>query len=138
MNSPLVSVIIPTYKRPDMIARAIDSVLNQTYKNIEIIVVDDNDPSFWERKATAEVMNQYESNLKVTYIQHECNRNGSVARNTGWRHAKGMYITFLDDDDEISPRKIQVQVECLEKLDRAWGACYTAYHTLMLREVPTP
>lgn len=127
----LVSVIIPTYKRPDMIARAVNSVLNQTYPNIEIIVVDDNDPSFPERKATEEIMKQYEDNPKVAYIQHECNKNGSAARNTGWRLAKGEYITYLDDDDEISPRKIQAQVECLEALDDSWGACYTAYHTLM-------
>ena len=129
---PLVSVIIPTYKRPNVIARAVDSVLKQTYDNIEIFVVDDNDPSFLERIATEEVMAQYENNPKVTYIQHDCNKNGSAARNTGWRHAKGKYITYIDDDDEISPLKIQKQVECLEQLDESWGACYTAYHTLML------
>lgn len=132
MNNPLVSIVIPTYKRPNMIARAVDSVLCQTYKNIEIFVVDDNDPSFPEREATEEVMKLYESNSKITYIQHDKNRNGSAARNTGWRKARGKYITFLDDDDEISPRKIQTQVECLEALDESWGACYTAYHTLML------
>ena len=130
-QKPLVSVVIPTYKRPDMIARAVESVLNQTYDNIEIFVVDDNDPSFPERKATEEVMAQFESNPQVTYIQHECNKNGSAARNTGWRQANGDYITYLDDDDEISPRKIQAQVECLEALDESWRACYTAYHTLM-------
>lgn len=130
-QKPLVSVVIPTYKRPDMIARAVKSVFNQTYENIEIFVVDDNNPSSPERKATEEVMTQFESNPRVSYIQHKCNKNGSAARNTGWRQAKGEYITFLDDDDEISPRKIQVQVECLEALDKSWGACYTAYHTLM-------
>jgi glycosyltransferase involved in cell wall biosynthesis len=114
-----------------MIARAVDSVLNQTYENIEIFVVDDNDPSFLERKATEKVMKQYENNPKVSYIKHESNKNGSAARNTGWRLAKGEYITYLDDDDEISPKKIQAQVECLKKLDDSWGACYTAYHTLM-------
>lgn len=131
LMKPLVSVVIPTYKRPDMIARAVDSVLNQTYKNIEIFVVDDNNPFFPERKATEKVMKQYENNPKVSYIKHDCNKNGSAARNSGWRLAKGEYITYLDDDDEISPRKIQAQVECLETLDDSWGACYTAYHTLM-------
>lgn len=131
MESSLVSVIIPTYKRPDMISRAVDSVLNQTYENIEIFVVDDNNPTFPERTATEKVMKQYENNTKVSYIKHECNKNGSAARNTGWRLARGKYITYLDDDDEISPNKIQAQVECLDKLDDSWGACYTAYHTLM-------
>ena len=131
MKNSLVSIVIPTYKRPDMLARAIDSVLNQTYENVEIFVVDDNAPSFPERMATEEIMKQYDSNPKVTYIKHDYNKNGSAARNTGWHLAKGKYITFLDDDDEISPRKIQAQVECLESLDDTWGACYTAYHTLM-------
>lgn len=132
MDSPLVSVVIPTFKRPEMLSRAVESVLNQTYANIEIFVVDDNDPLFPERDATEKVMERFKSNSKVKYIQHESNKNGSAARNTGWRCAKGKYITFLDDDDEISPRKIQAQVECLESLDESWGACYTAYHTLML------
>ena len=128
---PLVSVVIPTYKRPDMIERAVNSVLNQSYTNIEIFVVDDNSPSFPERHQTEIVMKQFEGNHQVTYLKHDKNMNGSAARNTGWQHAKGKYITFLDDDDEISPRKIQAQVECLEALDETWGACYTRYHTLM-------
>ncbi|NYI50808.1 glycosyltransferase family 2 protein [Macellibacteroides fermentans] len=131
MNNPLVSVIIPTYKRPDMIFRAVNSVLKQTYDNIEIFVVDDNNPKFPEREATEEVMSQFKNNHNVIYLKHDKNRNGSAARNTGWRISSGKYITFLDDDDEISPNKIQKQVECLESLDDSWGACYTAYHTLM-------
>lgn len=131
MNNPLVSVIIPTYKRPDTIIRAVDSVLNQTYPYIEVVVVDDNDPSFPERKVTEDIMLRYKTDLRVSYLQHDKNKNGSAARNTGWRHAKGVYITFLDDDDEIAPNKIEEQVKCLEALDDSWGACYTAYHTLM-------
>ena len=126
-----VTIVIPTFKRPNMIARAVNSVLCQTYTNLEVIVVDDNDPSYPERRETEEVMSQFVKDSRVTYIKHDKNRNGSAARNTGWRHAKGDYITFLDDDDEISPLKIQRQVECLESLDDSWGACYTAYHTLM-------
>lgn len=131
MNKVLVSVIIPTYKRPQFIARAVNSVLQQTYANVEIIVVDDNDPTYPDRKATEKVMEQYHDNPQVIYLQHDKNRNGSAARNTGWRQAKGKYITFLDDDDEIASTKIEKQVNCLETLDDSWGACYTAYHTLM-------
>lgn len=126
-----VSVIIPTFKRPDTISRAVTSVLNQTYKNIEVIVVDDNDPSYPEREVTCRVMSQFNSDNRVVYIKHDRNKNGSAARNTGWRAAQGEYITFLDDDDEISPNKIKAQVDCLEALDNTWGACYTAYHILM-------
>lgn len=124
---PLVSVVIPTYKRPTDLKRAVDSVLNQDYKNIEIFVVDDNNAGTPERAETENLMKQYAENTKVKYLKHDKNRNGSAARNTGWKSAKGKYITYLDDDDEISKSKIKKQVECLEALDDSWGACYTAY-----------
>ena len=126
-STPLVSVIIPTYNRPMYLKRCIDSVLNQTYKNIELFVVDDNNPETDARKETESVMLSYIENPKVTYLQHERNKNGSAARNTGWKKSKGKYITFLDDDDEIAPSKMEKQVKCLEKLDKSWGACYTGY-----------
>jgi glycosyltransferase involved in cell wall biosynthesis len=123
----LVSVIIPTYKRSDTLPRAINSVLNQTYKSIEIIVVDDNDPLTEFRGATEKVMEQYLENPYVTYIKHEKNKNGSAARNTGFMSSNGEYIMFLDDDDEFLPRKISEQVKCMEKKDKSWGACYSSY-----------
>ena len=129
-NSPLVSVVIPTYSRPIYLKRCIDSVLNQTYANIEIIVVDDNNPLTAEREQTEKVMSAYGNITNVCYLQHEKNKNGSAARNTGWRCARGAYITFLDDDDVIEPLKIEKQVECLEKLDSSWGACYTGYRLI--------
>lgn len=131
MKDKLVSVVIPTFKRPKMLCRVIDSVLNQTYANVEIIIVDDNNPNTQERIETEILMKQYSEEIRIIYIKHETNRNGSAARNTGWKAASGEYITFVDDDDEISPLKIQKQVECLESLDKSWGACYTAYHVLM-------
>lgn len=112
-NIILVSVIIPTYRRADMLQRAIDSVLNQTYKNIEIIVVDDNNPGTIFRKNTEQLMNQYEKNNKVIYVKHDRNKNGATARNTGMSYSKGDYICFLDDDDLYKPEKIQKQIEYL-------------------------
>lgn len=123
---PLVSVVIPTYKRPDMLVRAIRSVLNQTYKPIEIIVVDDNGKNLEEQLRTEALIQDFKE--VISYIVHEKNKGGSAARNTGWREAKGKYITYLDDDDEINSEKISEQVKCLEALDDSWGACYTAYH----------
>jgi glycosyltransferase involved in cell wall biosynthesis len=127
---PLVSVVIPTYKRPNNLDRALKSVLSQSYSNIEIKIVDDNDSNSIERKETAILIEQYKSCDRIEYIQHESNKGGSVARNTGWKKSKGEYITFLDDDDEISKDKIKKQVECLEQLDKTWGACYTAYKVI--------
>lgn len=126
-EKPLVSVVIPTYGRPDFLKRCIDSVLEQTYKHIEIIIVDDNNPDTRARVETEKVMQQYEKNPLIIYLQHDKNKNGSAARNTGWKRARGKYITFVDDDDEINKKKIEKQVECLEKLDDSWGACYTGY-----------
>jgi len=126
-DKALVSVIIPTYKRPEFLSNAIDSVLNQTYKNIEIIVVDDNNPDSLERVETEKIMNKYNKNPCIKYIRHEKNKNGSAARNTGIKNSSRRYIAFLDDDDEFLPNKIQLQVERLESLDDSWGMCYTKF-----------
>ena len=123
----LVSVVIPTYHRPVFLKRCIDSVLDQTYRNIEIIVVDDNDPETEARRETELVMQAYAAVENITYLQHDHNKNGSAARNTGWRNSHGKYITFIDDDDAIARTKIEKQVQCLERLDPSWGACYTGY-----------
>jgi glycosyltransferase involved in cell wall biosynthesis len=126
-NCKLVSVIIPTFKRADSLPRAIRSVLNQKYCNIEIIVVDDNSPYSEDRKLTEEAMAEFSAINKIKYIKHEKNKNGSAARNTGFRHSNGEYIMFLDDDDEFVNKKIACQVFKLNSLDNSWGACYTNY-----------
>lgn len=130
IKKPLVSVVIPTFKRPIYLKRAIESVLSQTYSNIEIIVVDDNDSDTIFRKETEEVMKYYLKNEKVKYIKHKYNKNGSAARNTGNKNSNGKYITFLDDDDEMLPNRIMLQVKKMEMLDNSWGACYTAYEKI--------
>lgn len=110
----LVSVIITTYKGSKFLKRAIDSVLNQTYDLIEIIIVDDNNPDTNERILTENVLKNYEHNKKVHYVKHTCNRNGAVARNSGIKIAKGEYITFLDDDDLMIKDRVKKSVEKLE------------------------
>ena len=132
----LVSVIIPTYKRPVYLKRCIDSVINQTYKNIEIIVVDDNDPETDARRETEQVMGSYTGIDNVTYLKHDHNKNGSAARNTGWRNSHGKYITFIDDDDVMASTRIEKMTACLEHLDSSWGACYTG--SRLLKEYGDP
>lgn len=112
-REPLVSTVIPTYKRADMLGRAIDSVLNQTYRNVEVVVVDDNNPETEFRWNTELIMEKYINNPHVKYIKHEKNKNGSVARNTGIKHASGEYICFLDDDNYFYPTKIEKQLNYL-------------------------
>lgn len=102
----LVTVIITTYKRSDTIEEAIKSVLNQTYKNIEIIVVDDNANIPDEREKTAKIVKKYPD---IVYIANTKNLGGALARNEGIYKAKGIYIAFLDDDDEYREDKIEKQ-----------------------------
>lgn len=131
MENILVSIVIPTYGRPQTLERAVNSVLNQTYKNIEVLVVDDNNPDTDARNETEEVMHRLkESDERVIYLQHPCNKNGSAARNTGIFNSHGKYVALLDDDDEFKPNKIAVQLERMEKLDDSWGACITGFDRL--------
>lgn len=105
-----VSVIIPTYKRSEFLTRAIDSVLNQTYKNVEVVVVDDNGLDSEYRKRTEEKMEIYKNNSRVVYIKNSVNLGGALSRNEGIKKATGDYITFLDDDDVYLPNKIKNQL----------------------------
>lgn len=119
-----VSVIIPTYNRAKYLKRAINSVLNQTYKDVEIIVVDDNNANSDERAYTEQIMTEFVKYPNVIYLKHEINLNGSSARNTGIHYAHGDYITFLDDDDIFFPERISKCVLCLEK-NPSYDCVYT-------------
>lgn len=116
-NDTLVSVVIPTYARKTTLKRAINSVLAQTYKNLEIIVVDDNPPDSEWRASTQQIMGQYANNPRIRYIQNVKNMGGSGARNEGIKAAQGEYIAFLDDDDEYFPEKVEKQLECFLTTD---------------------
>ena len=126
MKNPLVSVIIPTYKSRGGLKKSIDSVLSQTYSNIEVIVIDDNNPGTEERKKTEDLMNEYSLNSQVTYLKHEYNKNGAAARNTGIFYSSGDYIAFLDDDDEWFSSKIEKQVNFL-LANSMFDAAYTRF-----------
>ena len=134
-NQILVSVIIPTYKRSvSYVSRAVESVLNQTYPYIEyiildgasndrtveianqtypyveIIVVDDSTDEYEGRKEVEKYIDGL-NRSNLIYCKNEKNLGGSLSRNRGIELAKGKYITFLDDDDEYLPEKIEKQLE---------------------------
>lgn len=113
---PLVSIIIPGYNRAEYIAETIESVLAQTYRNIEIIVVDDGSTD-----NTREIVAEYLP--KVQYIWQENSERGA-SRNHGLRLAKGEFISFLDSDDLWLPNKIEEDLEFLEN-SSAVGVIYT-------------
>ena len=107
----LVSAVITTYGRKfEEIERSILSVLSQTYKNIEIVLVDDNFPETNFRTSIENGIIKYPT---VKYVQHEKNKGAQKARNTGIENSRGDYIAFLDDDDEWLPRKIEKQMELI-------------------------
>jgi len=106
-NEPLVSIIIPAYNAEGYIKRALKSALGQTYKNIEIVVIDDGSTD-----KTAQIVKLIYS-PKIVYIYQE-NQGLGAARNNGIKASKGQYITFLDADDYYLSEKIEKQVEFLQ------------------------
>jgi GT2 family glycosyltransferase len=118
---PTVSVVIPTYNRAELLTRAIDSVLAQTYEDFELVVVDDGSTD-----DTEEVVTGYDDE-RVRYLPHETNRGANPARNTGIEAAEGEYVAFLDSDDEWRPRKLEAQLDRLDGTDDDWIAVYTDY-----------
>ncbi|MFC5465585.1 glycosyltransferase family 2 protein [Lederbergia graminis] len=115
--SKKVSIIVPTYKRSDFLIRAIDSLLNQNYNNIEIVVVDDNGNNSRYRYETEQKMEKFKNNRSVIFIKNKRNMGGALARNEGISRASGDYITFLDDDDIYLPEKVSLQLEFMIKND---------------------
>ena len=109
-TKPLVSVIIPTYKRADMVVRAVESVLNQTYKNVEVIVVNDNKPEYAEYNTTDQRLQRELNDKRLRIIHTTGGTGGGAARNYAVSEAKGEYLAFLDDDDEFEPDKIETQL----------------------------
>lgn len=105
--SPLISVIIPTYNRPGLLQRAVQSVLNQTYQNFEIIVVDDNSDD-----DLSEITRQ---DSRIQFLRNEENRGANYSRNKGAHAAKGEFLNFLDDDDEFYPEKLKKQLNVFQK-----------------------
>ena len=122
MGNYLVSAIITTYNRaPSIVLRAVNSVLNQTYKKIEIIVVDDSTNDYSERDEVEKAI--HKASDGILYIRHETNKGGCAARNTGLSYAKGFYVAFLDDDDEWLPEKIAEQIKGFSDDDIALVYC---------------
>lgn len=111
MEDELVSVYIPTHNRCHMLKRAVESVLGQTYKNIEIIVSDDGSNDSTEEYIT-DLSRKYSN---IFYIKSDIPQGACAARNRAIFSAKGIYITGLDDDDEFTPDRIEKLVTAYKK-----------------------
>lgn len=104
-----VSIIIPTYNRSDMLDRLLESVINQTYKNFEVIVVDDNSNNI---EAYKKVVDKYSKAInEFTYYRNAENKGAPYCRNLGIKKSKYELLAFVDDDDEWLPDKLKLQVK---------------------------
>ena len=119
---PQVSVIILTRNRPEFLVKAVESVLNQTYTDFEIVIVDDASTD-----KTPEVIKSFQD-PRIISIRHDVNKGESGSRNAGVKVAKGELVAFLDDDDEWLPQKLELQVSLLQKGNDKLGGVYTGFY----------
>jgi glycosyltransferase involved in cell wall biosynthesis len=116
-NQPLVSIIIPTYRRWDFLCDAIRSVLLQSYQNWEVVIVND-DPGNSPQGLVAELLR----NPRIIYVSHDMNKGLAAARNTGIAMSSGTYLAYLDDDDIFYPNHLESVLNPL--LHNNWHVAY--------------
>lgn len=124
-----ISVIIPTFKRPKNLKNALHSVLCQNYPDIEIIVINDTGKNSKYNKLIKDVIltSEKKSNCILKYIEHDKNRNGAAARNTGFLNSTGEYISFLDDDDIYFKNRLLHSIKILKQTEKTIGAVYCGF-----------
>ena len=127
-NTDLISVIIPTYNRAHLIKRSAQSVLNQTYKNLELIIVDDGSTD-----NTKEVIDSL-NDERIVYVKQE-NHGVSSARNTGINVANGKYIAFQDSDDIWHSDKLEKQINTLKQNNADIVFCKIFKHGNIIKRV---
>jgi glycosyltransferase involved in cell wall biosynthesis len=123
-HTPLVSVVIPTYNRTHQTMAAVESVLAQTYANVEVVVVDDGSKGDAGQVVERFAAKKSSEGHRVLFFS-QANQGASVARNTGIKKANGEYIAFLDSDDVWLPEKLEMQMSALQQLGSKCGVCFT-------------
>ncbi|QLD90782.1 glycosyltransferase family 2 protein [Natronomonas salina] len=121
-DAPLVSVVIPTYGRPELVTGAVETVREQTYESIELVLVDDCSPEPIEPRIREMDLDTFED---VRVLRHDDNQGAAAARATGIEAATGEFIAFLDDDDRWAPEKLRTQVEAIRVWGENAGVAYT-------------
>lgn len=127
-TDPRVSVVIPTFRRAQMLERALNSVLAQSFSDFEIIVVDDNGRGHPQQQATAALLRERFDDPRVRYIVNEPGCSGaSATRNVGIDAARGEFVAFLDDDEDWLPGKLERQVSALSAAGLDTGIIDTGF-----------
>ena len=122
MTTPLISVIVPVYRVEKYLERCVKSILSQTYKNLEVILVDDGSPD--QCPAICDACAEKDARVKVI---HQENKGLSGARNAGIDAASGEYLAFVDSDDYVSPHFIEELYQLLQDTGCAIGQCRFSY-----------
>jgi glycosyltransferase involved in cell wall biosynthesis len=123
-SQPLISVVIPTYNRAQRVQVALASVLAQTYREIEVIIVDDGSTDD-TREAIARAISRSNDGARRIRYFYQANQGPSLARNRGIAEARGKWIAFLDSDDDWLPEKLELQMRALQGLGGQCEACFT-------------
>ena len=124
MNKVEVSVVTPVYNAEAFLSETIESVLNQTYKNFEYLLIDD-----CSKDHSAALIKEYaENGSRIKYIKLPENSGAAVARNTGLENAQGRYIAFIDSDDMWYPKKLEKQLKFMQEHNKAFT--YTKYERI--------
>jgi glycosyltransferase involved in cell wall biosynthesis len=121
---PKISVIIPTHNRAEFLRSAITSVLNQTFQDFEIVIIDDA-----SKDHTREVIAAF-NDARIKVIHSQVSKGDAGARNIGIMNSNCEYIAFLDDDDEWLPEKLKIQTYLLDNSLPEVGSVYTGYFTI--------
>lgn len=123
---PKISVVLPTYNRAQLLKRSIQSVLDQTYKDFEVIVVDDGSTDNTEEVVRRLII----KDKRVRFIKFKENKGANAARNAGIRASRGKFVAFQDSDDVWNPIKLAVQIKVLNKAPKEVGAVYCAWRVV--------
>lgn len=121
-NHPKVSIILPTYNRANLVGKSVESVLNQTYNDFELIIVDDGSTD-----NTKEVLKSFEDS-RIQYIIHNRNKGAASAMNTGIKASKGHFLSIQNSDDIWLPEKIEKELKSFENSDSGVGVVYSGLY----------
>jgi len=125
----MISIVMPTYNREAYLAEAIGSVLSQTYKDWELIIVDDGSTD-----DTSTLINHYKDK-RIRYLPLDRNRGIAYARNYGIKNAKGEYIAVMDSDDLMSPNRLKLSLKAIKNVDFVYGAYYIGDDRAMIKTI---
>jgi len=116
MKNPLISVCMPNYNKVEYLAEAIESVLNQTYKNLELVIADDGSTD-----GSCDLLDWYENKDKRVNVIKTKNNGIAVARNTALARARGEFVAIMDSDDLMNPKRLKLSLKAIQGYDFVYG-----------------